>query len=164
MSTFGTLDCWACLGDSLTQEPHSSPTTVDLGWVGQLDKALWPSRGTSNNGYTGQIIGQIQDRYLADVVGKGYYGLVFMGGINDIILNTTPAATIFATFNAIVQDALTRGMKVILMTESPCAGYTGGWPSTMRCGLRFSHSRAASTASSTITPIWATRRGSAPRT
>jgi hypothetical protein len=111
-----TAQAWSCLGDSIT---FGGPTRMNIPYPAVLDLLLFPTRCSGNNGIGGDTIAQIQTRYLAGVKGKGFRGIVLMGGINDLLTSQTAAAT-FATWNAIVTDALAAGMKVIGVTVTPC--------------------------------------------
>lgn len=132
------IPTWVCLGDSLTHEPPSSPTTILSSWPPRVDQAIYPGRAAANHGHTGTQVTadnvngiSMLNRFNNDIDGKGYYGMVFWGGINDFLFGVT-AATLFSTWQGIVNRALAQGMKVIaVITHSP-AGYTGGWSGTQQ--------------------------------
>jgi hypothetical protein len=133
-----TVPTWVCLGDSLTHEPPSSPTTILEAWPGRIDQAIYPGRAAANHGHTGTQVTvdnvdgvSMLNHFNNDIDGKGYYGMVFWGGINDFLFGVT-AATLFPVWLGIVNRALAQGMKVIaIITHSP-AGYTGGWTGTQQ--------------------------------
>jgi len=136
-----TPQLWACLGDSLTATPSGSPTTILMSWPKRIDLAIWPDRGASNHAITGTRLNaatitgiSMRDRFDNDIDGKGYYGLVLWGGVNDVLADEA-GASILADYTSIVDDALAQGMKVIAIITSPAAGYTGGWSSGRQTAL-----------------------------
>lgn len=143
---------WVCLGDSLTHNPSTSPTTVLNPWPGRLHRMLWPAVAVANHGHTGTRLDHVsadgisfRRHFDEEIDGRGYYGMVLWGGINDIILATQDGAQVFAEFKALVDDALEQGMKVIACITSPAAGYTGGWNSAKQTSLETFRSLVLST-------------------
>src|SRR5262245_44734553 len=128
MTTRAAIDTWVCLGDSLTHEPPSSPTTVERSWPALIDEQLWPARGAANHGHTGTRLAtdningvSMRSHFDAEIDGAGFYGMVLWGGINDVLADAT-GAQVYAWFKALVDDALDQGMKVIAVITSPAAG------------------------------------------
>jgi hypothetical protein len=141
MSTFSAFKTWVCLGDSLTHNPPSSPTTVLNPWPGRIDLEIWPDRGAANHGHTGTRLAtdnvngvSMRSHFDSDIDGRGYYGMVLWGGVNDVLADAD-GADIYDDYKALVDDALAQGMKVIAVITSPSAGYTGGWSSNRQTAL-----------------------------
>jgi hypothetical protein len=119
-----TPETWACIGDSLTQNNPSTLTGTKQTWVSRIDIELFPTRAAANLGKNSDVLSQMRSRYDSRIVGKGYYGIVLWGGVNDILADATGAAT-FAAFKSFVDDALSRGMKVIAAITPPAGSYSG---------------------------------------
>jgi hypothetical protein len=119
-----TPEVWACIGDSLTQNNPSTLTGTKHTWVSRIDIELFPTRAAANLGKNSDVLSQMRSRYDSRIVGYGYYGIVLWGGVNDILADATGAAT-FAAFKSFVDDALSRGMKVIAIITPPAGSYSG---------------------------------------
>ncbi len=115
MNTKITTPVIFCLGDSLTAGGTGGEVTP---WPHLLRKALAPTRAVANQGVGGDTIGAMQTRYTTFLKGKGFYGCVLMAGINDIRAGTS-GATIFSTYEDLVDEMLTDGLKVLCLTTPP---------------------------------------------
>jgi lysophospholipase L1-like esterase len=151
VTTRTALETWVCLGDSLTHGQATSPTTVERPWPARIDEAIFPGRGAVDHGHTGTQLAtdnvngvSMQSHFDSDIVGRGYYGMVLWGGVNDVIFGRT-GAQIWADYKALVDEAIADGMKVIAVITSPAAGYTGGWSGAKQTALETFRASALAT-------------------
>lgn len=121
MAAATTSQVYACLGDSIT---HGHQSRGNMGFPSRLDIALFSAKGASNHGVLSNTLSQMNTRYLAEIKAKGFYGIVLLGGVNDIITGSTGAAA-FTAWNLIVTDALAAGLKVVGCTVAPYKTYAG---------------------------------------
>lgn len=113
-----TATMWAGLGDSLT----AGALGEGWPWPGRLDAALSPDIGVANNGKLGNTISQISSRWTSFIKDEGYVGVALLGGINDILAGTA-GATVWTTYEALVDDILGDSLVVIAMTCTPFGQY-----------------------------------------
>lgn len=129
MPTRVTLEVAACLGDSLTANPPTGgkcwPTHVDI------SSQIFPRIGTGNFGKSGNTAAQMQVRFTDSIKGQGFKCLVVQGFINSIVGAGLPAATIWAQAEALVDDAIDDGMKVVLVITSGF-GNSGSWSAPLQ--------------------------------
>lgn len=114
----------ACLGDSITY--YGSPSTA-IPMPQRLQLLLDAAHGggvhfVANHGkHSDLVTSGFGTRYNANIKGKGYDALIFLGGINDVAADVA-AATIESAAQTILDDARTAGMKIVLIGMSPFAG------------------------------------------
>lgn len=125
MPTKITTPVIVCLGDSLTAGATGAEVTP---WPQLLRSNLAPNKAVANQGVGGAVVADMQATYTARLKGLGYYGCVLMAGINDIIAGTS-AATIWTAYEALVDEMLADGLKVLCLTAPPFglhASWTAG--------------------------------------
>lgn len=110
-----------CLGDSIT---YTDPTRADIPYPHKLEMMLGAGHCVGNYGVGGYTVSQIATLWTSSVVGKGGNRLVYMGGINDVVVSTA-AATIMTSIDAVVDAALAASWKVVLFTVLPFKNYSG---------------------------------------
>lgn len=106
------------VGDSITQ----GTTGGSVGFPEGLAYLRGPCHAALNYGWYGGTIAQIQTAYQSAIGKASYDSITVEGGVNDIRAGTSAAAT-WATYKAIVDDALGRGMSVYALTVMPCGGF-----------------------------------------
>lgn len=116
-----TAKTWACLGDSIT---FGHQSRGNIPYPQRLDMALFPPRAAANHGVPSDILSQMRTRYLAQIKTQGFYGIVIVGGVNDILADTSGAAA-FVVWSDIANDALTAGLRVVGCTITPFKTYAG---------------------------------------
>lgn len=125
--TIQTTKGVACLGDSST---YNAATRNIPPYPHQLEQLLGVGYSVANFGNSGDTTSQMLTRYAANIQGKGYKYLVFLGGINDIIAGTSPS-TILANINTLIADCLADNCQVVLFTVLPPLNYSGFVSGTM---------------------------------
>lgn len=121
--TFPVARAIVCFGDSIT---FMASSRADRGYPSILDEALF-SRGMSvgNNGISGGGFQNARDAYDLFHRNRGLWGASLLVGVNDIAAGETSAAT-FAGINALVEEMLADGLRVVLSTILPWKT-GGGW-------------------------------------
>lgn len=111
----------ACLGDSLTRGFGQDPTPwVDV-FQGLIGTELYD---VDNFGVDGAKLQAMLTTLNSSIIGQGYTHLVFLGGINNIAeVSPETGPQIFARLDAIVQAARASGLKVLVSTVWPWAGF-----------------------------------------
>lgn len=120
-----------CLGDSIT---FTAPSRANVDYPLQLEQLLGRGYATANLGKGGDETTDLVTAYTSFIDGRGADWLVYLGGVNDIINTADSAATIFGQIETVVDDALTDGMMVMLLTVLPFKNYSG-WTSGMQTRL-----------------------------
>lgn len=112
----------ACLGDSITY--YGSPGAVSP-YCQVLQKTLNDQNPgvhhVANHGVrSDKVTVGFQTRWPANIQGRGYDALCFLGGINDVAADVT-AAAIESAAQTILDAARTAGMRVVIIGMSPFA-------------------------------------------
>lgn len=126
MAAFVTLPvakAIACLGDSIT---FMASSRADRPYPAVLDELLYEDGlQVANHGIGGVGIATSQLTYATYLKSRGLWGVVLMIGVNDLAAGT-PGTTIFTSINALVQEMLGDGLRVVLCTVLPWKN-GGGW-------------------------------------
>ncbi|HEX8912912.1 MAG TPA: SGNH/GDSL hydrolase family protein, partial [Humisphaera sp.] len=110
----------ATLGDSITAgNGGASPYPLTL------QQSLGPGYVVSNGGVAGTTTAQMLDRWQRAIGPWNPDVFVLLGGVNDLQLNHASAASIEANLQAMYDDAITRGARVIAVPILPYKGYAG---------------------------------------
>jgi lysophospholipase L1-like esterase len=109
------------LGDSITA--GGGGTTA---YPNRLAESLPFPWHVHNDGVGGNTSAQMGARWTAGINRAGYGVLVMLGGINDVY-SDVPATTIWANQKAVLDDAVARGLRTILLTTLPFGSAAGAW-------------------------------------
>ena len=114
--------CIAFLGDSITAGVYDVSITAP--YPAAACATLGATYTAHNYGVGGNCTQNALDRYLLDIIGRGYTKMVLFCGVNDINYNVDPNATI-ANLTRIMDLAAADGTTVYPVTILP-GGYTPG--------------------------------------
>lgn len=111
-----------CFGDSIT---FMAASRADRGYPSILDELLF-DQGVSvgNYGISGGTVQHAQDAYTLRHKDRGLWGACLLVGVNDVAAGATSAA-VFAAINALVQEMLEDGLRVVVSTILPWKNGSG---------------------------------------
>ena len=116
----GAANRWVFLGDSITDNWFHVAAQVHAGAI--------------NSGWPGDTTQSMIDRFDSAVLSYSPYGMVLMGGINDIngLAGPTTAVAIAGRLTAIADKALAAGIKVVMCSILPLGALRGPDPGQLR--------------------------------
>jgi len=110
------------LGDSITAGNNSAPSKPTLQLYETYARAS--SRMVINDGIAGNTSLGMANQYFDGLVLQPYRTLIWLGGINDVMLGGTAVSTWFYT-KPVLDDALSRGWRVIPVLLLPWGSFAG---------------------------------------
>ncbi|WP_242371190.1 SGNH/GDSL hydrolase family protein [Anaeromyxobacter sp. SG26] len=114
-----------CLGDSIT-----SGQAVERPYPDTLKNLLGHSWRVINAGVWGETSTQIRDRWSSSLVGWQIGVVVLLAGTNDLQAQNRTAEEIALNLQAIYDEALSEGMRVVPVTVLPFRGWRA-WTSSI---------------------------------
>lgn len=118
---------WIAIGDSITKAPEAATSLHS--WPRALMRLSgWTSpqvRFISNIAVSSVTTTYMRDTEWASVSGESVFGLVYLGGVNDLLQNSDSGAVIFARIQTVLDAARAQGAIVVPVTVLPFSNYVG---------------------------------------